>query len=104
MNIKEKIKEVNDYFVEKLLKGEYSVELIDRYTILVKIDGEYVFSIWSVNYIENLETYNNGSFMLLSFTYEQKEILYKVFNKYVKDFIREEELKMLNELKLKYND
>ena len=47
--MKTKIKEVHDYFRDKLIKGDFKVRSIEEYYILLIIDGEYLFVIWSAN-------------------------------------------------------
>ena len=74
-----KIKELNDYFVNKLVNGEYEVEKSDKYTVMVNIDG-YRFDIWIANGESNLHTYGqgfNGNFMELFFDSDQKSMVYK---------------------------
>ena len=40
-----RVKELNDYFVGKLVTGEYEVNGRDKFMIVVNIDG-YRFNIW----------------------------------------------------------
>lgn len=47
--MKTKIKEVHDYFRDKLIKGDFKVRLIKEHYILLIIDGKYLFVIWSAN-------------------------------------------------------
>lgn len=77
--LKSKIKELNDYFVEKLVNGEYEVEERSKYTVMVDVDG-YRFNIWIGNKWSNLQTYGQGfnsNFMELVFKRDQKSIIYK---------------------------
>src|SRR5690554_6914070 len=74
-----RIKELNDYFVNKLVNGEYEVVESDRYTVMVNIDG-YRFIIWIGNEGSNLQTYGQGfdsNFMELFFDSDQKSMVYK---------------------------
>ena len=75
--LKSRIKELNDYFVEKLVNGEYEVEKSDKYTVMVNIDG-YKFNIWISNGESYVQTYGQGfndNFMELFFNEGQKSII-----------------------------
>ena len=77
-DLKDRIKELNDYFVNKLVNGEYEVEKSDKYTVMVNIDG-YRFNIWIGNEGSNLQTYGEGfdsNFMELFFDSDQKSMVY----------------------------
>lgn len=77
--LKDRIKELNDYFVEKLVNGEYKVEERSSYTVMVNIDS-YKFNIWIANGGLNVQTYGSGfkgNFMELFFSKEQKSTIYK---------------------------
>src|SRR5690554_1516227 len=74
-----KIKELNDYFVNKLVNGEHEVEKSDKYTVMVNIDG-YRFIIWIANGEMSVQTYGQGfdsNFMELVFKRDQKSMVYK---------------------------
>ena len=77
--LKSRIKELNDYFVEKLVNGEYKVEERSSYTVMVNIDS-YKFNIWIANGSSKVQTYGHGfdsNFMDLVFSRDQKSIIYK---------------------------
>jgi len=77
--LKSRIKELNDYFVEKLVNGEYDVEERGYYTVMVNIDG-YRFNIWIANGRSGVQTYGQGfkgNFMELVFDTDQKSIIYE---------------------------
>ena len=77
--LNDRVKELNDYFVNKLVNGEYEVEKSDKYTVMVNIDG-YRFNIWIGNEGSNLQTYGSGfkgNFMELFFDSDQKSMVYK---------------------------
>ena len=77
--LKTRVKELNDYFVEKLINGEYEVEERSSYTVMVNIDS-YKFNIWISNGEMNVKTYGlgfDGNFMELFFNEGQKSIIYK---------------------------
>lgn len=70
--MKERIQEVQSYFKEKLLIGEFEIIKREQYTYIVSIDGEYEFSIWMENDAKNrkLNTITHLSFMMLDITDE----------------------------------
>lgn len=77
--LKIRIKELNDYFAEKLVNGEYEVKGRGKFMIVVNIDG-YRFNIWIANGGLNVQTYGSGfkgNFMELFFSKEQKSTIYK---------------------------
>lgn len=77
--LKIRIKELNDYFAEKLVNGEYEVKGRDKFMIVVNIDG-YRFSIWISNGSSKVQTYwlgLKGNFMELSFNDGQKKTIYE---------------------------
>ena len=77
--LKSRIKELNDYFVEKLVNGEYEVVESDKYKIMVNVNG-YKFNIWISNGKSYVQTYGQGfnsNFMDLFFNEGQKSIIYE---------------------------
>lgn len=77
--LKDRIKELNDYFVEKLVNGEYKVKERSSYTVMVNIDS-YKFNIWIANGSSNVQTHGHGfdsNFMDLFFNEGQKSTIYK---------------------------
>ena len=77
--LKDRIKELNDYFVEKLVNGEYEVVESDKYKIMVNVNG-YKFNIWIANGKSYVQTYGQGfnsNFMELFFNANQKSIIYE---------------------------
>lgn len=77
--LKSRVKELNDYFVEKLVNGEYEVVESDKYKIMVNVNG-YKFNIWIANGESYVQTYGQGfkgNFMKLFFSKEQKSTIYK---------------------------
>lgn len=47
--MEDKIQEVEQYFRDKLISGDYVVKSIDRFTWSVLVDDKYVFSLWVAN-------------------------------------------------------
>ena len=78
--IKEQIKEVNSYFVQKLMSGEYTIISFETGSVKIKIDG-HDFCLWISNIYENFECYEHSyNFMNLSFTSKQRMFLHSQFN------------------------
>jgi len=75
-NIREKVKEVQDYFVMRLKKGEYEVIETNAYTKKVKIDG-YLFNVWIANGVNGIITYDLENFMQLELSIKDKEEISK---------------------------
>ena len=77
--LKSRIKELNDYFVEKLVNGEYEVVESDKYKIMVNVNG-YKFNIWIANGESYVQTYGQGfkdNLMELFFNEAQKSTIYE---------------------------
>ena len=103
--MKTQIKEVQDYFINKIVAGDYEVlEVNSKHVAEILIDKDYFFSIWigtSSQYLEIFRFYFN--FMQLpDFTTEQQEILFERFSKLIFDK-KQQKIKeleeQLNELK-----
>ena len=104
MNIYQKIKEVNDYFVNKLVNKDYEIQITDKHSVTLSIDDLYVFTIWLSNGYKHVctDVSTTVSFMVLVFTEEQKQIIYdNLCHTYNKN-IEQDELELYNKLKTKY--
>lgn len=104
MEIEQKIKEVNDYFVNKLVNKDYEIQITDKYSVTVMIDGKYTFSIWISNGYKHIscDVASQTSFMVLDFTEYQKLDIYNNLNSIHKANIEQDELELYNKLKTKY--
>jgi len=75
--MKEKIKEINDYFVNRLVNGEYIVKESNEHITTVLID-DYRFDVWLSNgpdrVATNISVHN--SFMNLDFTPVEQQMIY----------------------------
>lgn len=49
MNIKEKIKEVEDYFKDKISNGDFEIKGCSEFTVQILIDNQYSFNLWVAN-------------------------------------------------------
>ncbi len=77
--MEKQIKEVQDYFINKLINQDYTIVEATEYKATVNVEG-YFFKLWIGNGMNNFETYN-GSFIQLSFNEYQKE---KIYNDLIK--------------------
>jgi hypothetical protein len=67
------IKEIQDYFINKVVTGDYKVTEFDSHYLKITIDGKYDFCLWTINKAEYFSTYSGSfNFIELPFTEEQK--------------------------------
>lgn len=80
----ELIKEVHDYFRDKIVNGDYEVVKKEEITWNISIDG-YTFLLWVSNGEVYFRTYheNGQNFMDLHFTVEQREKAWIKINKLI---------------------
>lgn len=103
-----KIKEVNDYFKNKVINNEYKVLFVDSFTIHIKIDELYIFALWIANGKEVLGTKNCtfNSFMSLTFNKEEQKKAWVHIKKHINELYgkqkEEEEKREFERLKQKY--
>ena len=74
--MKEKIKEVHDYFKKRIVDGDYEISDVKRNYIVILIDG-YEFSLWTANEDNGLALYFD-SFMNFVFDKDEKLSIYKM--------------------------
>jgi hypothetical protein len=48
--IKEKLLEVQQYFKQKILNGEFEIKKITEYWMTILVDGEFQFTLWIGNW------------------------------------------------------
>ena len=95
-----KIKEVQDYFKQKILNEEFEILEVTEHYVQIKIDNKYQFTIWIANGFQYFGTATNFSnFIELKFSESQKiacyEIFKDIFNKTLKhNLIQEYEEKI----------
>jgi len=71
-DLKKQIKEVQDYFKNKIIDGEYKVTKVDDYSIQITIDGEYKFCLWTSNGVSHLRLYE-GMFNFVELEFSEAE-------------------------------
>ena len=109
--VKAKLKELNDYFVNKLVNADYVIKVIETHTITVIVDEEYLFRLWTANGTESLQLYAM-SFDIppigLTFTEGEKVKIKASFDNAIKSKEaidkENEERKELDRLKAKFGE
>jgi len=105
--MKNKIKEVQNYFADKIARGLYKVEKCDKYSIDVTVDKEYTFCLWVANGGGAFRTWDSGkNSMPVKFTAPQQSKGYKAARKHQQHWmdteLRDKELAELKKLQEKY--
>lgn len=84
--MKNEIEKLNNYFVVKVLQGDYELKKIDHFTATIMIDGEYLFELWIAGEAGNFGCYSHAfNFMSLMFMIPEKEVLLPIFLNKLKD-------------------
>jgi len=109
--MKTKIKEVQEYFKQKLLSKEFEIINIDEYILELKIDLEYTFFIWIGNptILGSKKIHHSRlSFINIELTDEDSIRLNEIISPVVNEFRREkllaQKIKELEELKKEFNN
>ena len=99
--MKDKIKEVQDYFIKKLKDGDFVVEYTTSCTATVIIDETYRFKFLLVSEMAVKEYDDDKSFMQLNLTNTEGIVkpLYTKINEYMNNIGRETKLKEIERLK-----
>lgn len=83
--MKDKIKEVQDYFIDKMIAKEYKVTETKDSSLKIMIDDRYFFWLWAYNSYDTVSIFLiEENFMYLEFTDEQKKILFDNFREDIK--------------------
>lgn len=78
-SIEQKIAEVQQYFINKLVEADFEIEDGDQFSLKVLVDGKYKFNIWIANGVDCISAQIGigAVFMALpEFNSIQKKILY----------------------------
>ncbi|MDD4515683.1 hypothetical protein [Massilibacteroides sp.] len=109
--MKDKITEIENYFKNKLLSGEFKIISINEYTLELIIDCEYTFNIWIGNYNipETRKIYKSMiSFMNIELTDTQAKKLHYILSpeirKYKNEILLEQKKKELEKLQKEINN
>ncbi len=87
--MKAKIKEVQDYFINKILSGEFITTEVKKYTLSLLVDNTYRFEIWIANEPKSRKTYEIGGepyFISLEFSEEQSIELDKILQPHIQEW------------------
>ena len=60
VSIGDKIKEISEYFIDKVVKGEYKLTKSNKHTATILIDDTYSFSMWIGNSKSHYDFYDNS--------------------------------------------
>lgn len=105
LNGKGIITSVHDYFIAKLVKGEFEIDRQNEFHVDVIVDNDYRFTIWWANEDYGIKTYH-GSFMELNFKVKDKKSIWSKLRKMKKELVDKEiernEREIFNRLKKKY--
>jgi hypothetical protein len=109
--MKTKIKEVNDYFKNKMLLKEFNILKVNEYTMEILIDNEYNFIIWigNLNIPESIKCYDLAlSFMDINFNKEESlkfnNILRPEIIKFRKEVLINRKIEELKQLQNELNN
>jgi hypothetical protein len=110
VSIGNKIKELQDYFINKVIIGDYEIIKIGEYTTLIKIDGLYEFYMWTGGGKNNYDFYETSFLSTVNISITMKGLKSKgwvYMKKYLtgeiaKEAIKEK-MKAFNRLKKELN-
>jgi uncharacterized protein YaiE (UPF0345 family) len=102
------IKEVQKYFINKILSGEFEITKKGECTFTVLVDGKYSFCIWMANQPQNRRLYEGElNFIWVEFTQKQRlklhSVLRKHYNEYMKNTVMQNKMAELERLKKELN-
>ncbi len=95
------INKVVRYFTDKILAHDFEVTRISEYDVYFQIDGKYDFAVWLPSGARWVKASPNDSFMNLTFTPEEQQIIYDLLNPLRLEWIKN---KRINELKERIKD
>ena len=105
--MQKQIKEIQDYFKQKILNNEFEIKEIRPHVMEILVDREYRFSLWISNYgCDNYLTLFSDSYNFIDFIFsaEEKEKLHNIVIEPIKNYRKnilikelEEELKLLKD-------
>ena len=101
--LKNQIKEVQDFFRNKIVNGEYKVNKVDDYTLQITVDGEFKFCLWTSNGASHFRLYEGMyNFVELEFSEAEAELAFAKCEEARKqaweDKVRPQKLKQLEKL------
>ncbi len=89
--VKKQLNLLNEYFVNKLIKGQFKVVEIKEHTMSISIDGSFVFNFWVANKAYSLELYSMSfieaaNSINLSLNEKEKNQIWSKLNYYIKKY------------------
>ena len=93
MEIQEKINEVENYFIQKVINGDYQFIKADEHNAEIKVDDKYLIKLWIANGVNNLDFYcdwvDSESILKPKLkTMSQKQKAWTKINEHVKEYQR----------------
>lgn len=107
MDIESKIKEVHDYFKNKIVSGDFTEKNIDSYRMSILVDGKYPFTVWIANGDYGIGTCNSfcdENFMTIKFNAKDKKILWGKIKARISERVLDIEKAEYERLKNKYEN
>lgn len=89
--MEKQIREVQQYFKDKILAKDFEIKIVDAYTVRLSIDNCYSFIIWIGNWDlgETRKNYQSAlSFMDLQFTDEESLQLHDILSPEVELYLK----------------
>lgn len=100
--MKKTILRVQNYFINKILIGDYKVIKIEQYTMKIEIDELYKFCIWIANGKGHVKTYN-GMYNYMALKFSNQQEIWSVLSPIIREHNKKYELveieKEIRELK-----
>ena len=98
-----KIQEVQEYFKNKIINGQFELTKTDQFTATILIDEKYIFNIWIPNGGNHIRIYSSDyeyiSFMDIKFSKEEKELVWDHFKGISEKIKLEEKKQQFEQLK-----
>jgi len=106
--MEKKIKEINNYFRDKIVKGDYEVKTKGTHTWSIIIDEKYHFGLWICNGSSAFSIYQFDSFkpafMNIEFREADKKAAFKRISKAIDENIIEIKKAQLEKLKIELGE
>lgn len=92
-SMEEKIKEVQEYFINKIVKHDYEIKDFNEYTCTISIDQKYCFTLWIANdfYIHQYRSNGDNCFVLREFKQKEKDRIANYLRKVIGNKLEEKE-------------
>ena len=78
--MEKQIKNLQDYFKRKILKGDFEVKEFKEQYIVIIVDSKYIFNLWVANGYKHFDLWTmntfSPNFILFDFTEDEKKICY----------------------------